>query len=315
MIMEVRQDPLFSELSQLNLRGRLLQNESLAQYTSWRTGGLAEYIYIPADLADLSYFLQHLPIDMPLTWLGLGSNTLIRDGGIGGVVIITQGALMGLSNQTIDHTAACLTIRAEAGVAAAQLARYAARLFGAGVEFMAGIPGTVGGALAMNAGCFGGETWNFVQSVETINRTGQIFTRSPNDFDITYRHVVRPEGEWFVAGHFALSSGDKAQSLETIRSLLARRNQTQPTGVANCGSVFRNPPNFFAGQLIESCGLKGMQIGGAIVSLKHANFILNEGNATSADIENLMTHVSTIVEQKTGVRLIPEVKIMGKSLG
>ena len=167
------------------LRGQLLRKELLANYTSWRTGGPADYLYIPADLEDLSFFLQHLSSDIPLTWLGLGSNTLVRDGGIEGVVVITQGALNKLTQDD-------KRVRAEAGVSAAQLARYTARLGATGLEFMAGIPGTVGGALAMNAGCFGGETWRFVHSVETINRQGQIRVRPLSDFEISYRHVVRP---------------------------------------------------------------------------------------------------------------------------
>lgn len=178
---------------------------------------------------------------------------------------------------------------------------------------MAGIPGTVGGALAMNAGCFGGETWCFVRAVETIDRQGQIKTRPISDFTISYRHVVRPHDEWFVAGHFTTQPGDKELSLNTIRDLLEKRNQSQPTGTANCGSVFRNPPNNYAGRLIESCGLKGLQVGGAQVSVKHANFIINEGQATAADIEKLIAQVGAIVEEKTGVRLIPEVCIIGRS--
>lgn len=288
------------------LRGRLLKNELLAHYTSWRTGGPADYVYIPADLDDLAFFLQHLPTSLPLTWLGLGSNTLVRDSGLAGVVIITQGALNKLSQPHAQE------IRAEAGVSSAQLARHSARLGAEGLEFMAGIPGTVGGALAMNAGCFGGETWRFVRSVETINRCGEIKTRPVTDFQVGYRHVVRPQDEWFVAGHFALQAGNKEKALHAIRTLLEKRNHTQPTGTANCGSVFRNPPDNYAGRLIEECGLKGKTLGGAQVSSKHANFILNEANATSADIENLIATVAATVEEKTGVKLVPEVCIIGR---
>lgn len=289
------------------IRGQVLHNEPLAKYTSWRTGGPADYVYLPADLNDLSMFLQKTPVTLPITWLGLGSNTLVRDGGVDGIVIITQGSLnqMGQTNSQ--------EIRAEAGVSAAQLARYTARLGTAGLEFMAGIPGTVGGALAMNAGCFGGETWRFVRAVETINRQGEIKLRLLSDFEVSYRHVIRPHNEWFVAGHFILQPGDKEKSLHEIRTLLEKRNHTQPTGTANCGSVFRNPPGHYAGRLIEECGLKGKFVGGACVSDKHANFIINEKNATSADIEALISKVSATVEEKTGVRLIPEVCIIGRS--
>lgn len=292
---------------ELQLRGQLLKNESLANYTSWRTGGPADYVYIPADLDDLSQFLRALSPTIPLTWLGLGSNTLIRDGGIEGVVVITQGALNKLSQTETQG------IRAEAGVAAAQLARHTARLGAAGLEFMAGIPGTVGGALAMNAGCFGSETWRMVSAVETINRQGEIKVRPLADFQVGYRHVVRPSDEWFVAGHFNLQAGDKEKSLNDIRTLLEKRNNTQPTGTANCGSVFRNPPENFAGRLIEECGLKGKQKGGARVSDKHANFIINEGNASASDIEALIAEVADTVLEKTGVRLITEVCVIGRS--
>lgn len=288
------------------VRGQLLKNEPLNRYTSWRTGGPADYLYIPADLDDLSQFLKHLPAAMPVTWLGLGSNTLIRDGGIEGVVIITQGALAGMSETAPGE------IRAESGVSAAQLARHSARLGGTGLEFMAGIPGTVGGALAMNAGCFGGETWRLVKAVETINRAGEIKIRPASDFKISYRSVIRPIDEWFVAGHFVLQPGNKDVSLGQIKELLEKRNQTQPTGTANCGSVFRNPPGNYAGKLIEECGLKGKSRGGAHVSTKHANFIINEKGASSSDIENLIAEVRHIVKEKTGIQLVAEVCIIGR---
>jgi UDP-N-acetylmuramate dehydrogenase len=290
-------------------RGQLLPNEPLAKHTSWRVGGPADYVYIPADLMDLADFLKTLPASVPLTWLGLGSNTLIRDAGVEGVVIVTQGALHELAQTDPQR------VRAEAGVASAQLARYTARLGMTGLEFMAGIPGTVGGALVMNAGCFGSETWTWVKSVETINRCGEIKIRSLQEFEVGYRHVRGLADEWFVAGHFCLQLGDKEKSLNDIRILLEKRSNTQPTGTANCGSVFRNPPGDYAGRLIESCGLKGKQYGGAAVSTKHANFIINESHATSADIENLINEVRSIVENQTGVKLITEVCMIGIGKG
>ncbi len=294
------------ELARAKTRGQLLKNEPLSQYTSWRTGGPADLLYLPADLDDLSQFMKQVPKNIPVTWLGLGSNTLVRDRGIEGLVVITQGALSGMTQLAPD------LIRAEAGISAAQLARYSARLGVTGLEFMAGIPGTVGGALAMNAGCFGGETWRMVKAVETINRQGEIKIRPASDFKVGYRHVSRHDDEWFVAGHFMLSPGNKEQSLNQIREMLERRNSSQPTGTANCGSVFRNPPDNYAGKLIENCGLKGTNLGGAQVSTKHANFIINENSATSADIEKLIKQVRGVVEEKTGVALIPEVCIIGR---
>lgn len=288
------------------MRGRLLKNTSLADYTSWRVGGPAESLYIPSDSNDLAVFLKQLPEDEPLLWLGLGSNVLIRDRGVEGVVIVTQGALHSLTQ--IDE----LTIRAEAGVACAQLARYTARLGLTGLEFMAGIPGTVGGALAMNAGCWGGETWQTVFQVETMSRKGDQQIRPASDYQIGYRHVAGPKEEWFVAGHFKLALGEKARSLAEIHTLLEKRSASQPTGLPNCGSVFRNPTPQYAARLIEECGLKGVQIGDAIVSEKHANFIINQGKAKASDIEELIAKIIDNVFEQHGVRLLPEVCIIGR---
>lgn len=289
------------------LRGRILPREPLAAYTSWRVGGVADYVYIPADIDDVADFLQQLPMDVPLLWLGLGSNMLIRDGGIDGVAIVTQGALNGITQ--CDS----FIIRAEAGVSCAQIARHTARLGLTGIEFLAGIPGTVGGALAMNAGCYGGETWQQVCKVETINRAGRRQVRLASDFEVSYRHVKGPANEWFVAAYFELRAGEKKRSLEDIRLMLEKRNMSQPTSWPNSGSVFRNPPGNYAARLIEQSGLKGASIGSARVSEKHANFIINEGKAKAADIESLILQVADVVEKQQGIRLHPEVCIVGKT--
>jgi UDP-N-acetylmuramate dehydrogenase len=291
----------------LSVRGHLLHNASLAEYNSWRVGGPADILYIPADIDDISCFMQQLSQDKPLLWLGLGSNILIRDGGVTGAVLVTQGALNGITQLDSE------SIRAEAGVSCAQIARYTARLGLRGIEFMAGIPGTVGGALFMNAGCYGGETWQHVTYVETIDRHGQIRIRSASDYKIGYRHVFGPEREWFVAGHFKLQLGNKTDALNEIRELIEKRNASQPTGLPNCGSTFRNPPNHSAGQLIDQSGLKGFKIGGAYVSEKHANFLINDGSATAADIETLIQRIAAKVQEQHGVLLQPEVCIIGKS--
>ncbi len=287
------------------LRGRLLENESLAAYTSWRVGGPATYVYIPADLTDTANFIKQLPLDLNVCWLGLGSNTLVRDSGINGVVIITQGALNSITQ------CGPLTLKVEAGVSCAQIARYSARIGLTGLEFMAGIPGTVGGALAMNAGCYGGETWQTVCKVDMLSRDGEIRTREAGDFEVSYRHVRSFPNEWFVAGYFELKKGEKKESLEKIRVLLEKRNMAQPTSWPNGGSVFRNPVGLYAAKLIEECGLKGLKMGNARVSEKHANFIINEGNATASDIESLINKISSIVEEQKGIRLIPEVCMIG----
>lgn len=288
------------------LRGELRLLEPLARHTSWRVGGPAERFYRPADLADLQAFLRALPPDEPLFWLGLGSNLLVRDGGIRGVVIATQGALAGLTQ--LDAT----TVRVEAGVPGAKVARFSMGRDLTGAEFLAGIPGVMGGALAMNAGAWGGETWPLVAAVETIDRQGRVRRRSPAEYDIGYRHVVGPADEWFVAAELRLQPGDGAAARRRIRELLERRAQTQPLGAPNCGSVFRNPPGDYAARLIETAGLKEFSVGAARVSAKHANFIINTGGARAADVEALIHHVAAVVARIHGVSLIPEVRIVGE---
>ncbi len=287
------------------MQGILEQDKSLAEFTSWKVGGPAKQVYQPADLRDLQHFLKNLDKDEPLLWLGLGSNTLVRDGGFDGTVIVTQGRLKNI--EQIDKQ----QVRAEAGVGCAQAARFCARLDLSGIEFLAGVPGTIGGALAMNAGCFGGETWDHVAFVETINRQGDILQRQPNEYSIAYRTVKPFPDEWFVAAVFNLQPGEKAISLASIRELLDRRAATQPTGDPSCGSVFKNPPNDHSARLIETCGLKGHMIGGAQVSPKHANFIINEANASARDIESLIDFIQTTVKQQHGVELEHEVCIIG----
>lgn len=288
--------------------GTLLENEPLKEYSSWKAGGHAKQLYKPLNREDLSRFLKQLPANEPLLWLGLGSNTLIRDGGFPGTVIATQGALTSLE-QTNP-----LFIKAEVGVSCASLARFSARHELAGIEFMAGIPGTVGGALRMNAGCYNGQTWDHILEVECINRQGEIVIRKPTDFSIAYRYVAPTDTreEWFLSGTFKLNEGNKSHSLAMIKELLDRRSQTQPINEANCGSVFRNPPQNYAARLIEQCGLKGHRIGGAIVSTKHANFIINDGTAKAADIEQLIEFVQHRVAEETGITLIREVHIIGE---
>jgi UDP-N-acetylmuramate dehydrogenase len=290
-----------------SLRGQLSHDEPLARLTSWRVGGPAERLYRPADLDDLIAFLQGLPETEPLTWLGLGSNLLIRDGGLRGTVILLHGLLDAI------EASGSRGLRVEAGVPCAKVARQAARLGLTGAEFLAGIPGTMGGALAMNAGAWGGETWSLVGAVQTLDRRGRLHRRGPEDYAVGYRSVEGPGEEWFVACELALTPGDSAAASARIRELLAERTASQPTGVASCGSVFRNPPGDHAGRLIESAGLKGHCIGGAQVSPKHANFIVNTGAATAADIEALIAHVRDTVAERSGVTLTPEVRVIGEA--
>ena len=291
------------------MQGRLLENEPMSKHTSWRVGGPADRYYIPAGLDDLRMFLGTLPESEPLFWLGLGSNLLVRDGGLRGTVVATSGALKRL--QLLDNH----IVRAEAGVASAKAARFSVDHNLEGAEFLAGIPGTIGGALAMNAGAFGGETWNIVESVETLDRHGNLRHRPASEFNISYRHVEAPEGEWFVAAHFSLRPREQAgaEGKAVIKSLLARRGSTQPMQTANAGSVFTNPEGDHAARLIESCGLKGKCNGGACVSDIHANFIINIGKASARDIEELISTIRKTVADKTGIELQPEVRIVGEA--
>lgn len=287
------------------LRGRLRLGQPMSRYTSWRVGGPADRLYLPKDLADLQQFIRYWA-SPPLTWVGLGSNLLVRDGGIRGTVVVSAGALSELSLLD-DHC-----VRVGAGVSGAKLARFCADAGLAGAEFLAGVPGTLGGALAMNAGAHGGETWDLVQAVETIDAHGDISRHTPASFSVGYRHVEGLQGHWFVAAELRLQPDDPAAVAARIRAWLAQREQTQPIDLPSCGSVFRNPPGDHAARLIESCGLKGFRIGGAEVSEKHANFIVNRGDASADHIERLITHLRDSVEAKTGLRLQPEVRIIGE---
>ena len=291
--------------SKLVLRGELRRHEPMSDHTSLRVGGPADIHYVPAGLEDLQGFLASLPALMPVLFLGLGSNLLVRDGGIRGAVVAMHGVLAGL-----DRTSET-GVRAEAGLACAKLARSCVQSGLGPAAFFAGIPGTVGGALAMNAGAYGGETWTHVERVETIDRSGKLHERARDTYAIGYRSVTGPADEWFVAAHLRFAPEEKARP-EAIRALLARRKATQPIGQPSCGSVFRNPPGAQAWRLIDSSGLRGHRIGGAQVSPMHANFIVNTGGAAASDVEALIELIIERVEAQHGVRLVPEVRIVGE---
>jgi UDP-N-acetylmuramate dehydrogenase len=284
---------------------RVRRGEPLSRHTSWHVGGPAEIFFNPRDRADLAAFLRALPPNVPIEWIGLGSNLLVRDGGIPGVVISTHGTLDALDR--LNET----QVRPECGVACASLARQCIRWGLGPAEFFAGIPGTVGGALAMNAGAFGGETWRHVREVQTIDRHGVERTRAAGEYRIGYREVTPPAAEeWFVAATLGFERRPGAHAGE-VRALLARRREAQPIGAWSCGSVFTNPPGDHAARLIEAAGLKGYRIGDASVSDKHANFFINHGAARATDLERLIEHVRDTVERVHGVRLHPEVRIVG----
>ncbi|HED36521.1 MAG TPA: UDP-N-acetylmuramate dehydrogenase [Gammaproteobacteria bacterium] len=295
--------------NQQNIRGVLLLNEPMHKHTSWRAGGSADQFYTPADAEDLALFISALPEDEPLMFLGLGSNLLVRDEGIRGTVISLKGSLAEI--EVIDANNSCATLRVGAGVSCAKLARYCHRNDLPGAEFFAGIPGLLGGALAMNAGAFGGETWPLVKQVVTVDMQGGFNQRTADDYEISYRCVTGKSNEWFISADLSFEKGCGKAAATRVKGLLETRNKTQPVGLASCGSVFKNPQNDYAARLIEASGLKGFAIGGAVVSEKHANFIINTGNAGACDIEKLIKYVQKIVKEKQGVDLQTEVRIVG----
>ena len=291
------------------IRGELRHDEPMSRHVSWRAGGHAKQFFKPADLADLQAFLPTLSKAEPVMLVGLGSNLLVRDGGFPGTIVLTTPMLRGLAADAADATIVC----AGAGVVSPHVAKFAAKHSLAAAEWLAGVPGTVGGALAMNAGCYGTETWEQVVDCTTVDRDGVLHTRTSADYEIGYRHVAAKfaNEEWFVAARFRFQPGDASIAQARIKELLAKRMATQPLDKPNAGSTFRNPPGDHAARLIESCGLKGFSIGGAQVSSKHANFIINTGTATAADIENLIAHMQATVKARTGKELVREVKIVG----
>lgn len=290
---------------ELTVQGEVRRNEPMSRHTSWRVGGPADLFFVPASLDDLSRFLHELDPQMPVFWLGVGTNLLVRDGGIRGVVISAARTLRRLER------VGKYEVRAGSGLPCTQLARQCIRWDLGPSEFFAGIPGTVGGALTMNAGAHGGETWERVESVRTIDRFGEIHERAPAEYSVGYRSVVGPANEWFVETLLRFEPGIGA-SREKLDAMLERRKETQPLGQASCGSVFRNPAGDHAARLIEAAGLKGYGIGGAVVSRKHANFIINTGDATATDIEELIEHVRRAVIEAHGVELVHEVRIVGE---
>ena len=292
-------------------RGRLVENEPMASHASWRAGGRIARAYFPADLADLATFLAQLRPDEPLLMIGQGSNLLVRDGGFDGTAVFTRDALNTLRLEPDG------SLYVEAGVASPKVARFATANNLSGLEFLAGIPGTFGGALAMNAGCHGGETWQYVDRVLMLDRRGRSCERTAIDFAVGYRHVGLKAAcdEVFAAAWLRPPKGDGEASRRIIAELLERRLASQPLDLPNAGSVFRNPPGDYAARLIEAAGLKGCTEEGARVSEKHANFIVNPGGAASASaIERLIGRIQAEVRARTGVDLVVEVRIVGERL-
>ena len=294
-------------MGNINKTTQSLRDEPMSAHTSWRIGGLADLFYQPVSMEELSRFLSEQDPKIKIHWVGLGSNMLVRDGGIRGLVICTRD----LPKQ-IERISE-YQVKVTAGVPCTSLARKCARWKIGSAAFFAGIPGTFGGALAMNAGAFGGETWDFVDTVETINRSGEVHSRTTADFKVGYRSVSGPIDEWYLGALLAFETDSNAD-FSSISELMRHRSSTQPLGKRSCGSVFRNPPDGFAAQLIEAAGLKGAHIGDAVVSEKHANFIINNGSASADDVERLIRLIRRRVKADCGVMLELEVQILGEKL-
>ena len=284
-------------------------NKDLADYTSWKIGGPADIFFMPNSRSDLSHFLGEYDDDV--VWLGNGTNVLVRDGGIRGAVISTRKSFNEI--ELIDKT----SCKVEAGVSCFELAMYATKNNFGPAAFFSGIPGSIGGALVMNAGCFGHETWEFVKSVEVIDRIGDIYHLDAKEYSISYRSVKNPSRYdrfmppvWFLSCKMAFPDRGTT-TVEELKSLRDSRIERQPLTENTCGSVFKNPDGNYAGDLIERSGLKGFRVGGCAISEKHANFIVNDKEATARDIETLINYIQNTVKDQFGIRLETEVRIIG----
>jgi UDP-N-acetylmuramate dehydrogenase len=286
------------------LRGRVLANQSLAELTWFRVGGPAQLLFMPDDETDLSYFLTHLPADVPVTVIGLGSNLIVRDGGVPGAVVRLG---RGFNEIAVEGT----RIRAGAAVPDVKVARAAQEAGVAGLSFMRGIPGAVGGALRMNGGAYGRETKDALVEARAVDRRGRIHVLGNADMHYTYRHCGAPEDYIFTTATFAGQPGDPRAIAAEMEEITASREQTQPVKSRTGGSTFKNPPGGKAWQLIDGAGCRGLKRGGAQVSEMHCNFLINLGNATAADIEALGEAVRRKVEEQSGVTLDWEIKRIG----
>jgi UDP-N-acetylmuramate dehydrogenase len=287
-----------------DLRGRLIANQPLAELTWFRVGGPAQLLFMPEDEADLSYFLRNLPAEIAVTVIGLGSNLIVRDGGVEGAVIRLG---RGFNEIAIEGT----RIRAGAAVPDVKIARSAHEAGIAGLSFLRGIPGGIGGALRMNGGAYGRETKDALVEARAVDREGRIHALNNADMHYAYRHCGAPDDYIFTQAVFAGIRGDPAAIAMEMEKITEAREATQPVKSRTGGSTFKNPPGHKAWQLIDSAGCRGLRIGNAQVSEMHCNFLINLGNATAADIERLGETVRQRVKDKSGVDLEWEIKRIG----
>jgi UDP-N-acetylmuramate dehydrogenase len=291
------------------VRGKLLFDEPLAPFTWFRVGGPADVLFLPADADDLTAFLRSLPDTVPRTVLGVGSNVIVRDGGVEGVVI----RLAGRAFAAVEIDAERSKVIAGPGALDAAVARAAAKAGIAGLEFYAGVPGTIGGALTMNAGCYGAETKDVLQSAWGVDRGGRRHDLSLTDLGFSYRHNALPDGEMVWLGAIFQGRGDDPAAIQArIDEITARREASQPIREKTGGSTFRNPPGHSAWKLVDEAGWRGKPFGGAMFSPLHANFMINTGEATAADLEGLGEAVRADLAAKTGVVLEWEIKRIGR---
>ena len=279
-------------------------DQSMKKYNTWGVGGLADVLYEPESINDLLNFLK-LVKDERKFFIGNGSNILVRDKGLRGVVISLKKSLQ----KCITNDDNSLYV--EAGYSCMKIAQYSAKNNLGGLEFLSGVPGTIGGALYMNAGCYGSEIWDFIDYVELINSNCELEKRRKCDFNINYRNVELNKNELFVAA-LTIPLMRNHDAGNKIKSYLEKRRKSQPTGAKTCGSVFKNPVGEFAGKIIEELGLLGYSIGGACISKKHGNFIENKNNATSKNIEDLIEYIQEFVKEKRGINLETDVKFIGE---
>ena len=288
------------------LRGRLLADQSMAGITWFRVGGPAEFLYSPADESDLSYFLEHLPHDVPVTVVGLGSNLLVRDGGVGGVVIRLG---RGFNEVYVEGK----NVRAGAAVPDVKVARAAADAGLAGLSFYRGVPGAVGGALTMNAGAYDRETKDVLIEARAVDRSGKLYLLKSADMGFSYRHSDVPNDFIFTQALFSGTPGDAKKIIDEMERITEAREATQPVKSRTGGSTFKNPPGKKAWQLIDAAGCRGLVVGDAQVSELHCNFLINRGNATAFDIEMLGEVVRQRVKVHSGIELEWEIVRIGMS--
>jgi UDP-N-acetylmuramate dehydrogenase len=286
------------------LRGRLLPNQPLADLTWFRVGGPAQVLFMPEDEADLSYFLRELPVEIPVTTIGLGSNLIVRDGGVAGVVVRLG---RGFGEVTVEGT----SIRAGAAVPDVKVARAAQEAGIAGLSFLRGIPGSIGGALRMNGGAYGGETKDVLVEARGVDRGGNVHTYSNAEMHFGYRHCGVADEVIFTQAVFAGRPGDAAAIAAEMNKITESREATQPVKSRTGGSTFKNPPGHKAWQLVDAAGCRGLRIGDAQVSEMHCNFLINLGSATAAEIETLGETVRERVKKNSGIELSWEIKRIG----